>query len=195
MPELCFNVGIHEYRLGSEILPSVTQVLENVGIIDYSHIPWWIREPALKRGAWIHHATALDDQGELVIGPEHPYYGFIVAWRNWRTFFRFTPDFIEERGYHPQFRFAGTSDRRRSGETLVDLKTNDAPWWTRIQTAAYASFHPEPAKYKRVAVELHPDGSYNFQVFKPANWHYDFQTFLAALRVYREKETHREEYR
>ncbi len=193
--ELHFNADKHEYTLEGLVLPSVTQIMEDVGIIDYSRIPWHIRERALSRGRWVHEATALDDRDELVIGPEHPYYGYIEAWRNYRRDKTFTPDFVEERGYHPTFRYAGTLDRRKSDRVLLDLKTNDAPWWTRIQLAAYCALHPEPAKFSRVAVELHHDGSYSYQVFKTTDWHHDFQTFLAAMRVYREKEAHSEEYR
>jgi hypothetical protein len=191
-----FEKESHVYRVGREVLPSVTQILSLVRIIDYDHIPPYTRRMALDRGSWVHEATAMDDRGELSIDPWHDWYGYIEAWRNWREHQKFDPDFIEQRDYHRQFRYAGTKDRYHSQQRrLVDLKTNNAPWWTRIQTAAYAAFLDDPMTIRRTAVELHPDGSYSWQDFRVSDWHEDFNTFLAALRVFREREAHSEEYR
>ena len=191
-----FEPEAHVYKVGPYILPSVTQILECVRIIDYEHIPWRIREMALRRGSWVHEATALDDRGELWIDPLHDWYGYIEAWRNYRRDHQFDPDFIERRDYHRQFRFAGTEDRYSSGRRwLIDLKTNNAPWWTRIQTAAYASFREDPMTIRRTAVELHADGTYTPRDFRVSDWHEDFNTFLAALRIYTERQAHSEEYR
>ena len=193
---LDFDEPTHTYSLHGVRLPSVTQILQTVRIIDYDHIPPDTRQMALDRGSWVHLATAQDDRGDLWIDPWHDWYGYIEAWRKWKADFQFEPDFIEQRGYHPKFLYAGTRDRYHSTtRRLVDLKTNDAPWWTRIQTAAYAAFEEDPSSVRRIAVELHRDGSYSWQEFRVSDWHEDFNTFLAALRIYLEREAHSEEYR
>lgn len=194
--EMDFDPESHTYRVGRLVLPSVTQILSAVRIIDYEHIPPYTRQMALSRGSWVHEATAMDDRGELAIDPWHDWYGYIESWRNWREHQKFDPDFIEQRDYHRQFLYAGTCDRFQSSTgVLVDLKTNDAPWWTRIQTAAYSAFREDPGSIRRIAVELHSDGSYSWQEFRVSDWHEDFNTFIAALRLYREREAHSEEYR
>ena len=71
---LDFDPKSHTYRVGRLVLPSVTQILETVRIIDYSHIPWPTREMALFRGSWVHEATAMDDRGESWLDPLHPWY-------------------------------------------------------------------------------------------------------------------------
>src|SRR5262245_2178024 len=63
MPGLLeFDPTTHTYRVDGVRYPSVTQVLERVGIIDYSYIPAPTREMALARGSAVHAWTAHDDR-------------------------------------------------------------------------------------------------------------------------------------
>ena len=183
-----FDQPNHIYRVRGVAVPSVTQILEDVGIIDYSYIPWRTREFALERGSHVHIATAFDDQGTLDESSlREDITGHVDAWRRFRAETGFEADLIEFRSYHQDYGYAGTLDRlgraRSSENILLDIKTNDAPWWTRIQLAAYAAFFATPRIYRRMSVELHEDGTYRIQEFPCASWSSDFNDFLAALRV------------
>jgi hypothetical protein len=191
MPDLTFEESAHLYRFNGHIVPSVTTILQDCGIIDYSHLPDSVREIALLRGRAVHAATHFDDENDLAIDRVHPMVlPYLAAWRLFREQTGFIPDLIEHRGFHQTYRYAGTLDRKgRIGNAAVmlDIKTNAAPWWTCIQVAAYAAFFENPRTYRRVAVELHVDGTYRLYEFPCGEWHADFQVFLAALSVYNAK--------
>ncbi len=189
-PVLTFDEPKHEYRVNGVVVPSVTQILEDVGIVDFSHIPPATRAMAMERGRLVHLATQLDDEGDLqeaTLDPELlPY---VQAWRNARRGLEMGESFtlIEWRGHHAQFGYAGTLDRLY-GSLLIDIKTNDAPDWTRIQLAAYAALVTDkPMTLTRLAVELHRDETYRVAEYPARKWQADFNVFLAALTVYREK--------
>lgn len=192
MPDLRFDESTHTYYLDGSRLPSVTQVLEDVRISDYSEIPQDVREAALERGRIVHLATQYDDLGildESTIDPR--ILGYIGAWRRFRADTGFVPDLVEHRGYSLAYRYAGTLDRLgkwpgRHGRHLVDIKTGTAPWWVRIQTAAYAAFLDAPMAIARYAVELHEDSTYSVTA-AGRNWHEDFNVFLSALNIWHTK--------
>jgi len=191
---LHFDSVAHRYTLDGVVLPSVTQVLEDVGIIDYSGIPWDTRQMALTRGSNVHLATQLDDEGDLDESTDlMPY---VRAWRAARAHLKFDYfDHIEHRMAHGQFLYAGTTDRELPG-AIVDIKTNDAPWWVRIQLAAYqclAEANGSPPITRRIAVQLHADETFKIFEFGAREYRDDLQTFLAALRVRNEKEMNRRE--
>lgn len=188
--ELQFDSATHTYSLGDRILPSVTQVMESVGIIDYSFLPHETREMALERGRHVHTATQLDDEQDLdeaSLTGELPQY--LAAWRSFvaTTGHRFS--LIEHRMHH-QFGFAGTLDRfvpidAKSG-IVIDIKTNTAPEWVALQLSAYAAMleAERPGLVaRRMAVELRRDGTFRAMEFRVADQRRDFETFLAALRV------------
>jgi hypothetical protein len=191
MKALQFDAETHTYSVDGVILPSVTQVLEDVGIIDYRFLPDETRESALKRGSDVHTLTQFDDEGDLLEeSVSAGLRGYLEAWRKFRSehpvgLLPLTLN--EHRGYH-DYGFAGTLDRLFGGRYLVDIKTNQTPWWVRIQLAAYqAIIEPEYSGLHRMAVELHNDGTYSASIMRAAGWRDDFGTFVAALRVYREK--------
>jgi hypothetical protein len=200
MPELQFDELNHEYRIDGRPLPSVTQVLEDVGIIDYSKIPNETREQALERGRVVHLCTQFDDEfsrdGQQLADEQiaDSVRGYVEAWRRFRRETGFTPDLIEYRSYHATHLYAGTLDRTgvfRAERTrfVVDLKTGTAAPWTRIQTAAYSAFFTTPRLFPRLAVELHKDGTYSvpFGEWHGREWQEHFNLFLSALNCYREK--------
>jgi hypothetical protein len=179
-------------------------VLESVGLIDYSYIPWPTREMALERGRAVHEAIALDLEGDLdeESADEAGILGYVQAARIARAALGIlVPAAWEERVFHTGFRYAGTLDLR-AGNIIVDWKTNQAEYWVRFQLAAYAAAiaqtdgrtHWGAGLVRRVCFELHDDGSYRLFEFPAAEMFDDLQTFLAALRIWREK-TERKELR
>ena len=188
-----FEPELHIYRVGGVVVPSVTQVLEDVGIIDYSYIPGSTREMALRRGSAVHAACHYDDEGDLDEGqlPEsiRPY---LNAWRKFRETVGWSWDRVEFRSYQEKYGYCGQLDRAatlpgKSTEILLDIKTTSAPYWTRFQTAAYAAFFGNPRAYLRMAVELHANETFAVHEYPGKDWAAHFAVFAAALTVYREK--------
>lgn len=185
---LTFDADTHTYRLDGRVLPSVTQVLERTGLVDYSFLPPATRDMALARGRAVHEAIALDLEGDLdessLEGQDGSIAGYIEAARSARRDLGIIgqPELFEHRAHHPAYLYAGTCDLIH-GDLLIDWKTNKAEWWVRLQTAAYAALHPEPGRFRRIAVELHNDGTYRLLTFAASNYRRDFADFAAALRV------------
>ena len=193
---LTFDAPSHVYRWEGQPVPSVTQVMEDVGIIDYSHIPEFSRDKWLERGRFVHEATHFDDEGELDEGTlDESLLPYVLAWRKFRQESRLVISLIEHRGYHQKFGYAGTLDRSGTvwvsggvqADVLLDIKTTSAPEWTRYQTAAYAAFFENPRRFRRLAVELHRDASYRLFEYEGKDWQNDFGIFCAALTTYRVK--------
>lgn len=185
MFELTFNSELHEYRIDGQVVPSVTQILGEAGLIDDR---WYTKESQL-RGRTVHIVTALDDRGELdeaeVTGE---YQGYLNAWRLFRADVPWTIIDVEQAVCHPDWRYAGRSDRRmcihRDGPyaMLVDIKTGQPEPWHQLQTAAYerASLAVRPPVVKRYAVYLSDDGTYKLREHGKA---VDWDVFLAALAL------------
>lgn len=184
-----FDAATHTYSVDGLVVPSVTQVLEACGVVDYSYLPPATRAMALGRGSAVHSATQYDDEGDLdeaLLDDElRPY---LEAWRRFRRDTGFTPDLIEHRGFHPQYRYAGTLDRRggfpNGTRAIVDLKTNSSEGWVRMQLAAYAAFFPDPRAFRRICVEVHKDATYRAIEFPSADYTADFGRFLACVTVF-----------
>ena len=188
---LTLDLDTHTYRADGIVVPGVTNVMEDVGIIDYSAVPWDIRENALRRGTAVHLACQFDDENDLrPCGKELA--GYVAAWRKFRAVTGFTPTLIEHKGFQEQYRYAGTLDRvghfKNGEEWVLDIKTTEAPWWTRIQVAAYAAFFANPATYRRMGVALQADGDYKTHSYPRKNWRRDFNVFLNALAIHNEKQ-------
>lgn len=187
---LQFDAAAHIYSIDGVPVPSVTDVLADVGIVDYSQIPDGTRVMALERGRYVHLACQFYDEGDL--GTLDPaLVGYLDAWKRFREECRFEPLLIEDRHYNATYGFAGCLDRTGTmagkSDVLLDIKTNCAPYWTAFQTAGYASFFDKPARFRRMAVELHNDASYRLHEYRCSNFSADLGVFLAALTVYNAK--------
>lgn len=180
-----FDEATHTYLVGGRPVRSVTQILQDAGIVDYSHIPPSIRRWALERGRMVHLYTQYDDLGVLDDSCVDPRIApYLAAWRRFRAESGFVPDLVEHRAYNSQYNYAGTLDRRgvhpKLGRVMLDIKTNEAEEWVRLQLAAYSAFFQDPATYTRLCVELKPTGNYGTLFFPARNFRRDFRDFLAA---------------
>ena len=183
--DLIFDPVCHIYKLATgEALPSVTQILEASGVIDYSALPNNTRNMALQRGSFVHEAIHLDMQGELDWDTLDPILlPYVEAAAKFRNEFEVNGGLMEHRSFHPVYRYAGTLDYQPK-KLLVDWKCGGAQPWVRMQTAAYAALLPDPGSYRRIAVGLFPDGHYDAtKEFRCADWFNDFNDFLCCLRV------------
>lgn len=176
---LNFDPETHKYTLDGVVLPSVTQVLHGVGLIDFGHIDQLILDRAAALGTAVHAACAYDDMTDLdedaLDDNIRPH---LDAWRKFRGTMKF--DAIEQSLCHPGYGFAGTPDRVNS-DLIIDIKTGSiVPAWVGLQLAAYSILADLPTA-KRWAVQLKPDGSFKIYEFKKRT---DRSVFLAALSVY-----------
>lgn len=178
---------------GGRKVPSVTQILQLSGAISYVGIRPEVLSHAATRGTLVHEAAAMYDRGIDVETqceiPEEivPYF---AAWKDFVREF----DFIAEQDEieRPRvvtvagFEYAMTPDAigtMRGVPTVIERKCTAAPHksWG-LQLAAYEAGAKRPAgyrNYKRVAVQLKPDGTFRPYPFEdPA----DFGVF-AAMHV------------
>ncbi len=196
---LTFDAASHTYYWNGVRVPSVTQVLEDVGIVDYSHLPERIRRHALDRGSAVHLATRFDDEGDLSDSSvSEEIAGYLQAWRSFRERSGFQPGHIEKQFYSQLYQYAGTLDRvgyftsaafgsSSYAPILLDIKSGEAPAWVKYQLAAYANFYANAAQFRRIAVELHSDGTYKLYEFPCSTLAADFNVFQCALTIYRTK--------
>lgn len=182
MQVLEFDAALHEYRLGGRVLPSVTQILGDVGFYERVGMDPWYAE----RGTAVHEYCQLDDEDDLAeesVTPEMK--GYLEAWRRFRKESKAKVLSIEERIYHPVYGYAGTLDRIVKigrDEAIVDLKTGSPARWHAIQTGAYAAAKQGKAPYRRFACYLKDDGSYSLQEHKDRA---DGAVWLSALTVWK----------
>jgi hypothetical protein len=86
--QVAFDPVPHTYTLAGERLPSVTQVLQAAGIIDFSRVPQPILLAARDRGAAVHLACHYVNEEDLDVdafAAEFPeYWPYLSAWITFR---------------------------------------------------------------------------------------------------------------
>ncbi|MBN2118539.1 MAG: hypothetical protein JW730_18340 [Anaerolineales bacterium] len=179
-PLLEFDEAAHIYRLDGRVIPSVTQVLASVGIID----PSKYGAGAAEFGSEVHAACEMYDLlGEVSNDPRiEPY---LAAWAGFRRQKQldFDPERIEFRACHADLGYAGTVDRA-TDDLIIDIKSGGVERWHRLQSSAYAWAMPEPLKYDRWCVYLRNDATYMIHTYPKSETRRDASLFLAALAVH-----------
>lgn len=187
----------HEYfSLSGERKPSVTWILQQSGLVDFSFLEDEVRERAMARGKSVHWMLELEDQGRLnyrtVPKALRP---FRKAYLDWKKASGFYPELIEHR-FISRFGFAGTLDRYgrlpacemfpRGSKAVIDLKTGSAQDAVRFQLAPYTigvCDKPVVAKsIRRIALILRPDGSHQVKEFYRDTWDHDWAVFCEAKK-------------
>ena len=131
-----FEEDGHKYFLGDQQLPSVTQILEAVGIINKR----FYAPGSDLRGRYIHKMTELDDTGELAEeNVKDDLRGYLEAWRKWKTDHTAKILDSEYRVYHKFYGYAGTIDKIADDGCLciVDIKSGQPEKWHVLQLTAY----------------------------------------------------------
>lgn len=183
--EFLFDKEAHVYTLGTQRLPSVTEILRGAGVVDDQ---WWT-EAGRWRGSAVHAACWYDDQNDLDEAALDPrLLGYVNAYRKFRSETGFTPTSIEQPLFNDLLSYAGTPDRIGNlGDgrlCLPDLKSGAQSKVTRFQTAGYAGCLPSPRKYVRMEVRLKENEKYSLQVYEPKDFDRDFADFQALIRVF-----------
>lgn len=174
-----FDSATHEYRVDGRVVPSVTQILVESGIVDTR----WYNDEGRIRGTYVAEATALYDRGELDDATLDPaLQPYVAAWARFLLDSQFEIKMIERELFDCYGRFAGTVDRfglLHGRDCVVDIKTGAGESWHGLQLAGYAELLKCPAA-KRIAVYLGDDGKYSCREFSDRN---DLTVFNAALNV------------
>jgi len=168
--EFQFKEETHEYFLNGVRIPGVTEILENVGISDFSMVPKETLERAQRRGTRVHKICELWDRDKLNLDSlTLEDMGYLEAWNGFLDSLRVprkdlvlneTPLFSEKLFY------AGTEDRYYRAGLLVDIKTGASERAHGPQTAAYAQLIKEKfnlranAVIDRYVAHLFPDGTF-----------------------------------
>ena len=77
----CFDPEKHEYRLGGNVIPSVTQVIKSCGLIRFDDVPTETLIHKAKIGKAVHLACEYYDKKELDSVPES-YSGYVEAYKS-----------------------------------------------------------------------------------------------------------------
>jgi hypothetical protein len=190
MTTLEFDKVSHKYMYNGQRVPSVTQVLSSVGLIDLSMVPADILHEACEFGGIVHLATELFDQGRLDFNSINS-----EVLRCVRAWERFLIDCdvqileIEKRVYSNRYKFAGTLDRIaviKGKLWILDIKTGTKQKAYEVQTGGYSISYKEMTgirAIKRMSVYL--DGEkYKIDEHKKLE---DESVFLSALAVHNYK--------
>jgi len=180
MANLTFDPEKHVYCLDGQQVPSVTQILRTLGIIDTR----WATEHALERGTAVHQAIQFlveDDLDWSTVTPEiAPYLD---------AFWQFAGDVelqvndTEMIVYSPTHRYAGRLDLLATvqGErAIIEIKTGKALDWVNLQLAAYAMCYDGvlPARF---CLELRANGTYRLTEHRKPT---DLSEWMSCLAVY-----------
>lgn len=206
------TAGAHVYSVGGVVMPNVTTILQNCGLIDCSAVPEHMLEWGRERGSAVHkaaHYMLADDLdyesldqilGEHVGGGriEGGYLGSLQRYLE-ATRMQMDKSSLEERLYCPIHQYCGTQDGvgllpdsvmaplgcPPSRQIVVDWKSGIMEG-VRYQLAAYAMAH-KPAITWRLALKLNRTGKAKAFLFGPETLMHDYGVFLAALNIEKEK--------
>ena len=189
-PALTFDAEAHAYRLGDRRLPSVTQVLGAVWLIEDE----WYTEESRVRGRYVHKATMFEEREGLDDSSiDGRLAGYITAYRAFIRDVRPGPCILLEQPLaDPVLGYAGTEDQLRpmfNSLGLIDHKTGSEAPWHPIQTGAYDRlvqvYDPSLPPRKRYVLYLRKDGTYRLIEHTDRT---DFKIFQAALTLAQFKE-------
>lgn len=185
--QLEFDEGKHEYKLNGNIVPSVTQVINDV-LPGYEAGDWY-----KERGRALHLACQLADEGRLKWESVHEeIQGKVKAWQRFRHDWPRKILATEHRLAHLAYQFAGTIDRVFADNesphynVIVDLKSTITPQ-VKIQIGFYSLLWRtlnRKIDCRGGAVELKNDGNYKVLWMRTDEVRRHEQIALNCLGVY-----------
>ncbi|HEX2882787.1 MAG TPA: hypothetical protein VHO25_24880 [Polyangiaceae bacterium] len=179
-PELTLSAE-HVYSRAGRIVPSVTQILKETGLVDDQ----WFTEHSRWRGSAVHAMCHYDDEGDLDEATlDDRLKGYLEAYRLFKTEMGFVATHNERRVYHETLGYAGTFDIKGTfihGECLPDIKSGVVNKVTRYQTVAYAATQERPRTLWRLGLGLKPSGKYSLKVYQPKEFDRDFRAWQSIV--------------
>ncbi len=178
-----FEEETHTYRLDGKIIPSVTEILTDVGLYpDFSMTDPWYAE----RGSLVHLATHYYDNGTLDPDSiDDEIHGYLKSYLEFKNVYLFDVKESEMRVHDPIYWYAGTADKLgdidwdgQRREALPDLKCGPPEYGYQFQIAGYSMARGLHHSTLRLGVYLNKNGKlpkvieYNdpgdFEIFKAA---------------------------
>jgi hypothetical protein len=179
-PELTLSAE-HVYSRGGRVVPSVTQILKETGLVDDR----WFTEHSRWRGSAVHAMCHYDDERDLdELTLDYQLKGYLDAYRLFKTEMKFVATHNEQRVYHETLGYAGTFDIKGTfihGECLPDIKSGVVHKVTRFQTVAYAATQERPRTLWRFGLGLKPNGKYSLKVYQPKDFDRDFRAWQSIV--------------
>lgn len=197
-PEIEFDEGRHEYRVGGTVIPSVTQILAPLN--ELLGIPKDVLEASAEFGKHVHAACDLFNKGVLdeqaLDIPLRPY---LAGWKQFLFDTKAVVVASEQRVYNKRLGYCGTLDNiidfpRRHGSyrAVVDLKSGLVPRSVGAQTAAYERAHQLmnhdqdlrrcSARLHRRCLQLLGDGKYKIHALSEHDR--DWNLFVSCVNVH-----------
>lgn len=180
-----FSAKEHKYTINGVPVISVTQLLAEEGIVDYSSIPVRILDAANKLGTAVHYATELDDKKKLDENSlDIDLYPYILAWRDFKSDFSIKAfRAIEKRLGSQIWGVGGTLDRVFK-DIIIEIKSSTTVLpGTSLQTAGYQILWEENSTVKikeRWCIQLKSDGTYRQYKYKDKK---DLSVFKSLIQV------------
>ena len=185
---LSFDDQKHQYKSDGLIIPSVTQVIRESGLVNLDWIDKELLEIKADLGKKVHSTTELYDNGTIDLDELHPILkAYLDGWIKFRKDYNFIPTEIELQLSHKLYKYAGRIDRVGligKDLSLIDIKSGTQQKTNAIQTAGYELLYNQEKKKteqikKRFIVYLSETG-YKVEEHKNVN---DKNIFLAALTI------------
>ncbi|MFA4871288.1 MAG: hypothetical protein WC623_24025 [Pedobacter sp.] len=166
-----FDEEKHEYKSNGVIVPSVTQVIQSAGLVNFDFVDPELLAQKADIGRKVHKACQMYDEGTLDEEMLHPLLaGYLEGWKRFRTKFNYVPQEHEGQLYSPVLNVAGTFDSLSITEgKLVDIKTGCKSKAHRVQIEGYAYLIAETRSIKakeKMVVYLTNKGGYKVDKWK-----------------------------
>lgn len=190
-----FDEREHKYTLNGVQIPSVTQIIRDVGMTNYSNINKETLEYAGDRGTKIHSTLDYYDKGILDDDELHPTLrNYLEQWKKFLNDYGLTILESELMLYHPTYLYAGTIDKIAEDKSkkryLIDVKSGVSLPSHDIQTSAYEELYRVNTGKKihqRLCVYLGED-KYKSVGYQGTS---SLGIFLSALSIYNWKLKHK----
>ena len=186
-----FDEKTHKYTVDGVEVPSVTQILEGVGLVDYRDIPRPVLAYAAERSVAVHTAAEFYDQHDLDFDSLDPQVAkYFIGWKNFRKDYSF--EIVESEKMHigqmGGLLFGMRVDRvvkLGNGQIgVIDIKcTSKVHRAYGVQTAGYViglGFPCDPLLARRFVVHLKPNSLYAVHEYKDPR---DGEVFEAGLKI------------
>lgn len=187
MSEFYFDSEKHEYTLDGRIIPSVTQILADMGFIDST----WFTEYARQRGDFVHriikwycNSVLDDDSVDSLLMP------YLDAWIQFVKDSKFHSISVEIPVFSEPYQFAGTPDHVgliNDMKCVLDVKTGAIDTVVGLQLAGYRLLCGGISTHQRYALQLTNKGKYKLTQFKDRQ---DIEVFLSALSCWHWQKNH-----
>jgi hypothetical protein len=183
-----FDPESHIYSYGGDIIPSVTQLLQEFGLIDFSQVPKSRLEYKRVLGIAVHYAIQLHNADNLDEGKlDKRILPYFLAYKKFTEIYKFEPRHTELRMYSKKMRCAGTLDLQgllnyndAEVETILDIKCS----WilypsNKVQLSGYKAMYEEnyKTKIKKIfSLKLNQNGNFDL-----VEHQYDYNTFISMV--------------